>query len=241
METILLFTPLVGALVCGFGHKILGEKVATVFATALLFLTAALSWIVFLTFDPSAHENGYYTVEILRWIQSGSLDTSWQFRVDRLTAIMLIVITSVSSLVHLYSFGYMDHDPQWKDGESYKPRFFAYLSFFTFAMLMLVTADNLVQMFFGWEGVGVASYLLIGFYYKKPSANAAAIKAFSGSHTEAAAAFGVVRFRGFSAARRASARRRCCPPAAPRRCAGTARSSSPPRKCSTPRARPITR
>lgn len=178
METILLFTPLVGALVCGFGHKILGEKVATVFATALLFLTAALSWIVFLTFDPSAHENGYYTVEILRWIQSGSLDTSWQFRVDRLTAIMLIVITSVSSLVHLYSFGYMDHDPQWKDGESYKPRFFAYLSFFTFAMLMLVTADNLVQMFFGWEGVGVASYLLIGFYYRKPSAGAAAMKAF---------------------------------------------------------------
>ncbi|MEK0163009.1 NADH-quinone oxidoreductase subunit L [Phaeobacter sp. A36a-5a] len=178
METILLFAPLVGALVCGFGHKILGEKVATVFATALLFLTAALSWIVFLTFDPSAHENGYYTVEILRWIQSGSLDTSWQFRVDRLTAIMLIVITSVSSLVHLYSFGYMDHDPQWKDGESYKPRFFAYLSFFTFAMLMLVTADNLVQMFFGWEGVGVASYLLIGFYYRKPSAGAAAMKAF---------------------------------------------------------------
>jgi NADH-quinone oxidoreductase subunit L len=97
---------------------------------------------------------------------------------DRLTAIMLIVVTSVSSLVHLYSFGYMDHDPAWKDGESYKPRFFAYLSFFTFAMLMLVTSDNLVQMFFGWEGVGVASYLLIGFYYRKPSANAAAIKAF---------------------------------------------------------------
>ena len=91
---------------------------------------------------------------------------------------MLIVITTVSSLVHLYSFGYMDHDPQWKEGESYKPRFFAYLSFFTFTMLMLVTADNLVQMFFGWEGVGVASYLLIGFYYRKPTANAAAIKAF---------------------------------------------------------------
>jgi NADH-quinone oxidoreductase subunit L len=97
---------------------------------------------------------------------------------DRLTAIMLIVVTTVSSLVHLYSFGYMAHDPAWKDGESYKPRFFAYLSFFTFAMLMLVTSDNLVQMFFGWEGVGVASYLLIGFYYRKPSANAAAIKAF---------------------------------------------------------------
>ncbi|WP_282077630.1 NADH-quinone oxidoreductase subunit L [Epibacterium ulvae] len=178
METILLFTPLVGALVCGFGHKFIGEKAATVFATALLFLTAFLSWVVFLTFDPGLHENGYYTVEILRWIQSGTLDTAWQFRVDRLTAIMLIVINTVSALVHLYSFGYMADDPAWKEGESYKPRFFAYLSFFTFAMLMLVTSDNLVQMFFGWEGVGVASYLLIGFYYRKPSAGAAAMKAF---------------------------------------------------------------
>ena len=91
---------------------------------------------------------------------------------------MLIVVTTVSALVHLYSFGYMAHDDNWKEGESYKARFFAYLSFFTFAMLMLVTSDNLVQMFFGWEGVGVASYLLIGFYYRKPSANAAAMKAF---------------------------------------------------------------
>lgn len=178
METTLLFAPLVGSLICGFGHKIIGEKAATVTATGLLFFAAILSWITFLSFDPSAYENGTYTKEIFTWIQSGSLDTSWQFRVDRLTTIMLIVITSVSSLVHLYSFGYMDHDPQWKDGESYKPRFFAYLSFFTFAMLMLVTSDNLVQMFFGWEGVGVASYLLIGFYYRKPSAGAAAMKAF---------------------------------------------------------------
>ena len=97
---------------------------------------------------------------------------------DRLTAIMLIVITTVSSLVHLYSFGYMAHDENFREGESYRPRFFAYLSFFTFAMLALVTADNLVQMFFGWEGVGVASYLLIGFYFRKPSANGAAMKAF---------------------------------------------------------------
>ncbi len=178
METTLLFAPLVGSVICGFGHKIIGEKAATVTATALLFLAALLSWITFLTFDPALYENGTYTKQIFTWIQSGSLDTSWQFRVDRLTAIMLIVITTVSSLVHLYSFGYMDHDPQWKDGESYKPRFFAYLSFFTFAMLMLVTSDNLVQMFFGWEGVGVASYLLIGFYYRKPSAGAAAMKAF---------------------------------------------------------------
>ncbi|GAB5434663.1 MAG: NADH-quinone oxidoreductase subunit L [Epibacterium sp.] len=173
METILLFAPLVGAVICGFGHKIIGEKAAMWTATGLLFLTALLSWIVFISFDGETR-----IIEIFRWIESGSLSTSWSIRLDRLTAIMLIVITTVSALVHLYSFGYMDHDPQWKEGESYKPRFFAYLSFFTFAMLMLVTSDNLVQMFFGWEGVGVASYLLIGFYYRKPSAGAAAMKAF---------------------------------------------------------------
>jgi NADH-quinone oxidoreductase subunit L len=173
MENILLFAPLVGALICGFGHKFIGEKAAMMTATGLLFLSALLSWIVFISFDGVTR-----SIEILTWVQSGSLDTSWGIRLDRLTALMLIVVTSVSSLVHLYSFGYMDHDPQWKEGESYKPRFFAYLSFFTFAMLMLVTSDNLLQMFFGWEGVGVASYLLIGFYYRKPSANAAAMKAF---------------------------------------------------------------
>ncbi|WP_283966304.1 NADH-quinone oxidoreductase subunit L [Tritonibacter sp. AK171] len=173
METILLFAPLVGAVICGFGHKIIGEKAAMWTATGLLFLTALLSWVTFLSFDGETR-----IIEIFRWIESGSLSTSWSIRLDRLTAIMLIVISTVSALVHLYSFGYMDHDPQYKEGESYKPRFFAYLSFFTFAMLMLVTSDNLVQMFFGWEGVGVASYLLIGFYYRKPSAGAAAMKAF---------------------------------------------------------------
>jgi NADH-quinone oxidoreductase subunit L len=173
METILLFAPLVGAIIAGFGWKMIGEHAAQWVATGLLFLSALLSWIVFLTFDGTTEH-----VEILRWIQSGTLDTSWGIRMDRLTAIMLIVITTVSALVHLYSFGYMAHDENFKEGEHYKARFFAYLSFFTFAMLMLVTADNLVQMFFGWEGVGVASYLLIGFYYKKPTANAAAIKAF---------------------------------------------------------------
>jgi NADH-quinone oxidoreductase subunit L len=117
-------------------------------------------------------------VHLLDWVQSGTLDTAWAIRMDRLTAIMLIVITTVSALVHLYSMGYMAHDENFRENESYRPRFFAYLSFFTFAMLMLVTSDNLLQMFFGWEGVGVASYLLIGFYYRKPSANAAAIKAF---------------------------------------------------------------
>jgi NADH-quinone oxidoreductase subunit L len=173
METIILFAPLVGAIICGFGWKLIGEAAAMWVSTGLLFLAAILSWIVFLTFDGVTEQ-----IQVLRWIESGSLSTDWAIRLDRLTALMLIVVTTVSSLVHLYSFGYMDKDPQWKEGETYKPRFFAYLSFFTFAMLMLVTADNLVQMFFGWEGVGVASYLLIGFYYRKPSANAAAIKAF---------------------------------------------------------------
>ncbi|MEQ9041203.1 MAG: NADH-quinone oxidoreductase subunit L [Silicimonas sp.] len=179
METIILFAPLVGALICGFGWRIIGEVAAQWTATGLLFLACLLSWIIFLTFDPFAHEGGHYTVQVLRWIESGTLATDWAIRMDRLTAIMLIVITTVSALVHLYSFGYMAHDDNFDDEkESYRPRFFAYLSFFTFAMLMLVTADNLVQMFFGWEGVGLASYLLIGFYFRKPSANAAAIKAF---------------------------------------------------------------
>jgi NADH-quinone oxidoreductase subunit L len=173
MATIILFAPLIGALIAGFGWRLIGEKAAMLVATGMLFLAAILSWIVFLTFDGVTQQ-----IQIMRWVESGSLSTDWSIRLDRLTAIMLIVITSVSALVHLYSFGYMDHDPQWKDHESYKPRFFAYLSFFTFTMLMLVTADNLLQMFFGWEGVGVASYLLIGFYYRKPTANAAAIKAF---------------------------------------------------------------
>ncbi len=175
MEKIILFAPLVGALIGGFGWRIIGEKGAQYLTTGLLFLAAILSWVVFLGFDGETR-----LIEIMTWIQSGTLDTSWSIRLDRLTAIMLIVVTSVSSLVHLYSFGYMAHDENFDDakGESYRARFFAYLSFFTFTMLMLVTSDNLVQMFFGWEGVGVASYLLIGFYYKKPSANAAAMKAF---------------------------------------------------------------
>ncbi|RDD65202.1 NADH-quinone oxidoreductase subunit L [Thalassococcus profundi] len=173
MESLILFSPLVGAIIGGFGWKLIGERGAMWITTGLLFFACALSWIVFFTHDGTTDH-----IQIMRWIESGTLSTDWSIRLDRLTAIMLIVVTTVSALVHLYSFGYMDHDPQWKEGEVYKPRFFAYLSFFTFAMLMLVTSDNLVQMFFGWEGVGVASYLLIGFYYRKPTANAAAIKAF---------------------------------------------------------------
>ncbi|MEM0946870.1 MAG: NADH-quinone oxidoreductase subunit L [Pseudomonadota bacterium] len=173
METIILFAPLVGAILCGFGWRVIGELAAQWTATGFLFLSMLLSWIVFL-----GHDGELQQIQVLRWIESGSLSTDWSIRLDRLTAIMLIVITSVSALVHLYSFGYMAHDENFGEDESYRPRFFAYLSLFTFAMLMLVTADNLVQLFFGWEGVGLASYLLIGFYFRKPSANAAAIKAF---------------------------------------------------------------
>ena len=173
MATIILFAPLIGALICGFGWRLIGERAGQVITTSLVFLAAALSWYIFLTFDGETQK-----FFILRWVESGTLGSEWAIRLDRLTAIMLVVVNSVSALVHLYSFGYMAHDENWHEGEHYKARFFAYLSFFTFAMLALVTSDNLVQMFFGWEGVGVASYLLIGFYYRKPSANAAAIKAF---------------------------------------------------------------
>lgn len=173
MATILLFAPLVGAIICGFFWRAIGEKTGMVLATALLFLSAALSWVLFLTYDGTAE-----TIHILRFIDSGTLVGDWAIRLDRLTTVMLIVVTSVSALVHLYSFGYMAHDDNWTHDEHYRARFFAYLSLFTFAMLMLVTADNLVQIFFGWEGVGLASYLLIGFYWKKQSASAAAMKAF---------------------------------------------------------------
>ena len=173
MATIILFAPLIGAILCGFGWRLIGETAATWIATGLLFLSAVLSWIIFLTFQGDTQH-----ITVLRFIESGSLATEWGIRLDRMSAIMLVVVNTVSALVHLYSQGYMAHDDNWSHGESYRPRFFAYLSFFTFAMLALITSDNLVQMFFGWEGVGVASYLLIGFYYRKPSANAAAIKAF---------------------------------------------------------------
>ncbi|MDO5642974.1 MAG: NADH-quinone oxidoreductase subunit L [Paracoccus sp. (in: a-proteobacteria)] len=173
MEKIVLFAPLIGSLIAGFGWRVIGEKPAQYLTTGILFLAAALSWALFLGFDGVPRH-----IPVMDWVVSGDFTSSWAIRLDRLTTIMLIVVTTVSALVHLYSIGYMAHDDNWTEDEPYRARFFAYLSFFTFAMLMLVTADNLLQMFFGWEGVGVASYLLIGFYYKKPSANAAAIKAF---------------------------------------------------------------
>ena len=134
----------------------------------LLFVSAALSIVAF---NDVALEGHKYIIQILPWIHSGDFAADWTVRVDTLTAVMLVVVTGVSSLVHLYSIGYMHEDP-------HRPRFFSYLSLFTFAMLMLVTANNFLQLFFGWEGVGLASYLLIGFWYTRPSANAAAIKAF---------------------------------------------------------------
>ncbi len=167
----IVFFPLIGALIAGFlGYKI-GHRVSEIITSALLVIAAIFSWIIFipLAFGSGAEE--VLKVEIMRWVQVGDLDLRWILRVDTLTAVMLVVVTSVSSLVHIYSIGYMADDPS-------RSRFFAYLSLFTFAMLMLVTADNFLQMFFGWEGVGLASYLLIGFWYKKPTANAAAIKAF---------------------------------------------------------------
>ena len=164
----IVFLPLAGALIAGLFGRVIGDRPSEIVSTALLMLAAVLSWIVFIQvgFD---HETA--RVPIMRWITSGELDASWSLRIDTLTSVMLVVVTTVSSLVHLYSIGYMHGDPA-------RSRFFAYLSLFTFAMLMLVTSDNLVQMFFGWEGVGLASYLLIGFWYHKPEANAAAIKAF---------------------------------------------------------------
>ncbi|MHC1943918.1 NADH-quinone oxidoreductase subunit L [Bradyrhizobium sp. UFLA06-06] len=145
-----------------------GSRLAELITTGLLFVSAALSWFALVDVGFMHHDA---RVVLLPWITSGDLQVAWTLRVDTLTAVMLVVVNTVSALVHLYSIGYMDEDPN-------RPRFFGYLSLFTFAMLMLVTSDNLVQLFFGWEGVGLASYLLIGFWYQKPSANAAAIKAF---------------------------------------------------------------
>jgi len=166
---LIVFLPLLAALVAGLGARLIGKVPAKVVTTGALFASCALSWPIFLSFLSGSAEAS--VTPVLQWVRSGDLDFQWALRVDTLTAVMLVVITSVSALVHLYSWGYMDEDPD-------QPRFFAYLSLFTFAMLMLVTADNLVQMFFGWEGVGLASYLLIGFWFRKPSANAAAMKAF---------------------------------------------------------------
>jgi NADH-quinone oxidoreductase subunit L len=164
----IVFLPLLGSAVAGLFGRIIGARPSEIITTVLLFVSAILSCYVF--YDVALNGHGAI-VQLMPWIISGDFEADWTIRVDSLTAVMLVVVTVVSSLVHLYSIGYMNEDP----GRS---RFFSYLSLFTFAMLMLVTSNNFLQMFFGWEGVGLASYLLIGFWYEKPSANAAAMKAF---------------------------------------------------------------
>jgi NADH-quinone oxidoreductase subunit L len=166
---LIVFLPLLAAIVSGLSNKAFGATLPKLLTTGALFASCLLSWPIFFSFVTGTAQPS--VTPVFEWIRSGDLEVSWALRVDALTAVMLVVITSVSALVHLYSWGYMDEDPD-------QPRFFAYLSLFTFAMLMLVTSDNIIQMFFGWEGVGLASYLLIGFWFRKPSANAAAIKAF---------------------------------------------------------------
>jgi len=168
MYTTIVFAPLLGALIAGLGVRLMPARTAELITSGLLVLAALLSWVAL--FSVGFGEGGG-RVEIARWFTSGTLQVDWALRIDTLTAVMLVVVNTVSALVHVYSIGYMHEDP-------HRQRFFAYLSLFTFAMLMLVTADNLVQMFFGWEGVGLASYLLIGFWYERDSANAAAMKAF---------------------------------------------------------------
>jgi len=166
---LIVLLPMVAAAIAGLLCRVIGDRPAQIVTCAALLIAAALSVFVFVRIGFGAEK--LVVVQLFSWIDSGSLDINWALRVDTLTAVMLIVVTGVSSMVHVYSVGYMAEDTS-------IPRFMAYLSLFTFFMLMLVTADNLVQLFFGWEGVGLASYLLIGFWYDRPSANAAAIKAF---------------------------------------------------------------
>ena len=168
MELSILFLPLIASIISGFFGKYIGDRNSEYVTSGLVSISALLSISVLYQVIVNQYEEN---IVIATWINSGSLDVNWSMLIDPLSAIMLVVVTSVSSLVHIYSIGYMSHDP-------HKPRFMAYLSLFTFAMLMLVTSDNFIQLFFGWEGVGLCSYFLIGFWFKKESANAAAIKAF---------------------------------------------------------------
>ncbi len=166
---LLVFGPLLSAAVAGLSGRRIGDRASQIVTTGLLFVSCAIAWTTFV--GVLFGDWGRFTIELLPFINVGDFQSAWSIRVDSLSAVMLVVITTVSALVHLYSWGYMADDPS-------KPRFFAYLSLFTFAMLMLVTANDFMQLFFGWEGVGLASYLLIGFWFYKPTANAASIKAF---------------------------------------------------------------
>jgi NADH-quinone oxidoreductase subunit L len=169
MYTAIVFLPLLGSVIAGLFGRLIGARASELVTTGLLFVSAALSVVTFGHVALGEAETAI--VPLWPWIHSGDFLVDWTIRVDTMTAVMLVVVTGVSSLVHLYSIGYMHEDP-------HRQRFFSYLSLFTFAMLMLVTSNNFLQLFFGWEGVGLASYLLIGFWYQKPSANAAAMKAF---------------------------------------------------------------
>jgi len=166
----IVFLPLLGAIIAGLFGPWIGARASEVITSSFMVIAALLSVYVFVD-HTFFHAQAREAIQLWTWMDSGLLEIDWKLRADALTITMLVVVTGVSSLVHIYSIGYMHEDPD-------RPRFFSYLSLFTFAMLMLVTADNFVQLFFGWEGVGLASYLLIGFWYKKPSANSAAIKAF---------------------------------------------------------------
>ena len=168
MEILIIALPLIASIISGFFGKFIGDRNSEIVTSLLVTISAILSMIILYQVIFNQYQDN---IIIAKWISSGSLDVNWSIKIDPLSSVMLVVVTSVSSLVHIYSIGYMSHDP-------HKPRFMAYLSLFTFAMLMLVTSDNFIQLFFGWEGVGLCSYFLIGFWFKKETANAAAIKAF---------------------------------------------------------------
>jgi NADH-quinone oxidoreductase subunit L len=168
MELSIITLPLIASIISGFFGKYIGDRNSEIITSLLVSISAILSIIVFYNVVFNQYEDN---IIIATWINSGTLDVNWSMKIDSLSSVMLVVVTSVSALVHIYSIGYMSHDP-------HKPRFMAYLSLFTFAMLMLVTSDNFIQLFFGWEGVGLCSYFLIGFWFKKETANSAAIKAF---------------------------------------------------------------
>ena len=168
MELSIIFLPLIASIISGFFGRYIGDRNSEIVTSALVSISALFSIYVLYQVIVNQYEEN---IVIATWISSGSLDVNWSMLIDPLSAVMLVVVTSVSALVHIYSIGYMSHDP-------HQTRFFSYLSFFTFSMLILVTSNNFLQLFFGWEGVGLASYLLIGFWYKKDTANSAAMKAF---------------------------------------------------------------
>ena len=163
-----IFLPLFGAVIAGLFGRVLGARASQLVSCGAMGVAAVMAIVVFVQV---VLQGETATIVLFDWFASGDLDVDWLLRFDELTAVMVFVVCVVSFLIHVYSIGYMAHDP-------HVPRFFAYLSLFTFFMLALVSADNFLQMFFGWEGVGLVSYLLIGFWYKRPAANAAAIKAF---------------------------------------------------------------